>query len=42
MLKLVESGGTVEQEVIDNNSCCISDSDLLRLGDIAVKVLIII
>jgi len=37
-IKLLENGGVIEEQIIDNNNCCISDRDLLRLADIAVKV----
>jgi hypothetical protein len=39
-IKLAQNGGVIEEEIIDNDNCCINDEDLLRLGDIAVKVLI--
>ncbi|CAG2106035.1 unnamed protein product [Medioppia subpectinata] len=38
LIRLLENGGTVEEEVIDNNNCCISDEDLLRLGDIGLQI----
>jgi hypothetical protein len=41
-IKLAQNGGVIEEEIIDNNYCCIDDKDLLRLGDIAVKVFITI
>ena len=38
LIKLAENGGTVEEEVIDKNKCCISDEDLHRLGDLGLRV----
>ncbi|CAG2116789.1 unnamed protein product, partial [Medioppia subpectinata] len=38
LIKLLENGGTVEEEVNDNDNCCISDEDLLRLGDIGLQI----
>ena len=37
-IKLAENGGTVEEEIEDNSTCCVSDDDLLRLGDIGLQV----
>jgi len=37
-MKLAENGGVIEEEITDNNNCCISDNDILCLADIAVKV----
>ncbi|CAG2112977.1 unnamed protein product, partial [Medioppia subpectinata] len=37
-IRLLENGGTVEEEVNDSNNCCISDEDLLRLGDIGLQI----
>ena len=38
LIKLLENGGTVEEEVSDRSSCCVSDRDLLRLGDIGLEI----
>ncbi|CAG2113679.1 unnamed protein product, partial [Medioppia subpectinata] len=38
LIRLLENGGTVEEEVNDSNNCCISDEDLLRLGDIGLQI----
>ncbi|CAG2168975.1 unnamed protein product [Oppiella nova] len=38
LIKLLENGGTVEEEVIDRSNCCVSDRDLLRLGDIGLEI----
>jgi hypothetical protein len=38
LIKLSESGGTVEEVVSDTSNCCVSDQDLMRLGDIGLKV----
>jgi len=37
-IKLLENGGTVEEEVIERSNCCVSDRDLLRLGDIGLEI----
>ncbi|CAG2168221.1 unnamed protein product [Oppiella nova] len=38
LIKLSESGGTVEEVVSDTSNCCVSDQDLMRLGDIGLKI----
>ncbi|CAG2105451.1 unnamed protein product, partial [Medioppia subpectinata] len=38
LIRLLENGGTVEEEVIDNYNCCISDEDLLRLVNIGLQI----
>ena len=38
LIKLAENGGTVEEVVNDKTNCCISDEDLIRLGNIALQV----
>ncbi|CAG2173671.1 unnamed protein product, partial [Oppiella nova] len=38
IIKLSESGGTVEEEIEDQNSCCISDEDVYRLGDLGLII----
>jgi len=37
-MKLADGGGTFEQEMNDQEKCCVEDEDLLRLGNIAIKV----
>ena len=39
LIKLSESGGTIEEEVNDSKNCCISDELALLLGDLALQVL---
>ena len=38
-IKLADDGGVVEELIDDNKNCCINDNHLLRLADMAVKVL---
>ena len=38
LIRLLENGGTVEEEVIDKEKCCISDDDLIRLADLGLRV----
>ena len=37
-IKLLENGGTVEEEVFDKEKCCLSDEDLYRLADLGLRV----
>ncbi|XP_054166684.1 prodigiosin synthesizing transferase PigC-like [Oppia nitens] len=37
-IKLLDNGGTVEEEVNNNNDCSVSDEDLYRLGDLALVI----
>jgi len=37
-IKLAENGGTVEEELDDKSKCCVSDEELIRLGDIGLEV----
>ena len=39
LIKLSESGGTIEEEVKDSKNCCISDELALLLGDLGLQVL---
>ena len=38
VMKLNASGGTTEEDISDNTNCCVGDNELLRLGEIALKV----
>ena len=37
-IKLNESGGTVEEEISDSQSCCVSDEVVLRLADLGLRI----
>ena len=37
-IKLNESGGTVEEEISDSKSCCVSDEVVLRLADLGLRI----
>ncbi|CAG2162914.1 unnamed protein product [Oppiella nova] len=38
LIKLSDSGGTVEEEVDDPSNCCVSDDHLIRLADIGLRI----
>ena len=38
IIKLSDSGGTYEEDLTDNQNCCVSDDEINKLGNIALKV----
>ncbi|CAG2119218.1 unnamed protein product, partial [Medioppia subpectinata] len=38
LIRLSENGGTLEEDIEDTNSCCVSDEDLYRLADLGLKI----
>ena len=38
VMKLGMDGGTVEEEIDDRDNCCVDEKELIRLGELALKV----
>ena len=39
VMKIKDDGGTLYEEIENNNNCCVSDDHLIQLGQIALEVI---